>query len=125
VLPFFFYVTRFVLDDRKWDGIFLNTIDIHHPRWWAPEMIRFLVRRALGLIPTIFLIVTLSFVIIRVAPGGPFASEKQLPPEILASIQQRYHLDEPLPASTCATWATSSGATWAPRTATRISPSTS
>jgi oligopeptide transport system permease protein len=60
-------------------------------------MIRFLVRRALGLVPTIFLIVTLSFVIIRVAPGGPFASEKQLPPEILASIQQRYHLDEPLP----------------------------
>jgi len=59
-------------------------------------MIRFMVRRALGLIPTIFLIVTLSFIIIRVAPGGPFASEKQLPPEILASIQKRYHLDEPL-----------------------------
>jgi len=37
VIPFFFYVTRFVLDDRKWDGIFLNTIDIHHPRWWGPK----------------------------------------------------------------------------------------
>jgi oligopeptide transport system substrate-binding protein len=34
VLPFFFYVTRYVLDDRKWGGIHLNAIDIHHPRWW-------------------------------------------------------------------------------------------
>ena len=34
VIPFFFYVTRFVLDQRKWGGIELNTIDIHHPRWW-------------------------------------------------------------------------------------------
>jgi len=59
-------------------------------------MLRFVIRRALGLVPTLFLIVTLSFVIIRVAPGGPFASEKQLPPEILANIQKRYHLDEPL-----------------------------
>lgn len=60
-------------------------------------MTRFLVRRALGLVPTLFLIVTLSFLIIRVAPGGPFASEKRLPPEILASIQKRYHLDESVP----------------------------
>jgi len=37
VLPIFFYVTRFVLDDRKWGGIHLNTIDIHHPRWWCPK----------------------------------------------------------------------------------------
>jgi oligopeptide transport system substrate-binding protein len=34
VLPCFFYVTRFVLDDRKWGGIHLNAIDIHQPRWW-------------------------------------------------------------------------------------------
>jgi oligopeptide transport system permease protein len=60
-------------------------------------MTRFLVRRALGLIPTLFLILTLSFIIIRVAPGGPFASEKQLPPEIMANIEQRYHLDESVP----------------------------
>ncbi|MDR3670037.1 MAG: ABC transporter permease subunit [Holophaga sp.] len=59
-------------------------------------MTRFLVRRALGLIPTLFLILTLSFIIIRVAPGGPFASEKQLPPEIMANIEKRYHLDEPV-----------------------------
>jgi oligopeptide transport system permease protein len=60
-------------------------------------MLRFMIRRALSLIPTIFLILTFSFIIIRVAPGGPFASEKQLPPEILAHVQKRYHLDESVP----------------------------
>jgi oligopeptide transport system permease protein len=60
-------------------------------------MFRFLIRRALGLIPTLFIIVSLAFVIVRVAPGGPFASEKKLPPEILLNIQRKYHLDEPVP----------------------------
>jgi len=59
-------------------------------------MIRFMIRRALSLVPTLFLIITLGFGIIRVAPGGPFASEHKLPPEILANIQKQYHLDEPL-----------------------------
>ncbi len=59
-------------------------------------MTRFIIRRALSLIPTVFLIVTLAFVIVRAAPGGPFASERKLPPEILANIQRKYHLDEPL-----------------------------
>jgi oligopeptide transport system permease protein len=60
-------------------------------------MLRFVIRRGLGLIPTLFLVATLAFLIIRVAPGGPFASEKQLPPEILANIQRKYHLDESVP----------------------------
>lgn len=60
-------------------------------------MLRFLIRRALGLVPTLFVIVTLAFVIVRAAPGGPFSSERNLPPEILANIQRKYHLDEPLP----------------------------
>ena len=37
-------------------------------------MLRFMIRRALSLIPTIFLIITFSFIIIRVAPGGPFST---------------------------------------------------
>jgi len=60
-------------------------------------MLRFMIRRALGLIPTVFLIITFAFVIIRIAPGGPFASEKKLPPEIMANIEKRYHLDESVP----------------------------
>jgi oligopeptide transport system permease protein len=60
-------------------------------------MTRFIIRRVLSLIPTIFLIVTFSFIIVRAAPGGPFSSEKKLPPEILANLMRKYHMDEPLP----------------------------
>lgn len=60
-------------------------------------MTRFVIRRLLSLIPTLFLIITFAFIIVRVAPGGPFASEKKLPPEIMANILKKYHLDEPLP----------------------------
>jgi len=59
-------------------------------------MSRFIVRRLLSVIPTLFIIVTLSFFLIRLAPGGPFSSEKKLPPEIMANIMRKYHMDEPL-----------------------------
>ena len=59
-------------------------------------MSRFIVRRFLSVIPTLFIIVTLSFFLIRLAPGGPFSGEKKLPPEILANIMRKYHMDEPL-----------------------------
>ncbi len=60
-------------------------------------MTRYIVRRLLSLIPTIFLIIVFAFAIEHLAPGGPFASEKKLPPEILANVMAKYHLDEPLP----------------------------
>ncbi|MEM5947565.1 ABC transporter permease subunit [Spirochaetia bacterium 38H-sp] len=57
---------------------------------------RYIFKRFLGLIPTLFIIITLSFFIIRFAPGGPFDSEKKLPKQILENIEKKYHLDEPL-----------------------------
>ena len=60
-------------------------------------MIRFIIRRLIRLIPTLFLIVTFSFFIMKVAPGGPFSAERNPPPEVLANINKVYHLDEPLP----------------------------
>lgn len=60
-------------------------------------MSRFIIRRVLSMIPTLFIIVTLSFFLIRLAPGGPFSGEKKLPPEIMANIMRKYHMDEPLP----------------------------
>lgn len=42
-------------------------------------------------------IVTLVFLLLRVAPGGPFDGERRLPPEIEANLRAAYHLDEPLP----------------------------
>ena len=60
-------------------------------------MIRFIIRRLISLIPTLFLIVTFSFFIMKVAPGGPFSAERNPPPEVLANINKVYHLDEPIP----------------------------
>ncbi len=59
-------------------------------------MLAYAVKRALGAIPTLFILLTLAFFLIRLAPGGPFDAERQLPPEIEANLNQKYHLDEPL-----------------------------
>ena len=53
-------------------------------------------RRLLGLLPTLFMLITVAFFLMRAAPGGPFDSERVLPPEIEANLEARYHLDEPL-----------------------------
>ena len=59
-------------------------------------MLRYTVLRLLGAVPTLFLLITLAFFLIRAAPGGPFDAEKALPPEIEANLRAAYHLDEPL-----------------------------
>ncbi|MCC7256962.1 MAG: oligopeptide ABC transporter permease OppB [Gammaproteobacteria bacterium] len=60
-------------------------------------MLRFILQRLLTGIPTLLVLVALAFFLIRAAPGGPFDSERQLPPEIEANMRRAYHLDEPLP----------------------------
>lgn len=60
-------------------------------------MLRYTLLRLLGAIPTLFLVIVLAFLMVRAAPGGPFDSERVLPPEIEANIARAYHLDEPLP----------------------------
>lgn len=59
-------------------------------------MARHALRRLLSLIPTLLMLITVTFFLMRVAPGGPFDSEKTLPPEIEANLNAKYHLDEPL-----------------------------
>ena len=59
-------------------------------------MARHTLRRLLGLIPTLLMLITVAFFMIRVAPGGPFDSEKYLPPDIEANLNAKYHMDEPL-----------------------------
>ena len=59
-------------------------------------IIRHAATRLLGLIPTMLVLITIAFFLIRAAPGGPFDSEKVLPPEIRANLDAKYHLDEPL-----------------------------
>jgi oligopeptide transport system permease protein len=59
-------------------------------------MLRFTLQRLLTGIPTLLVLIALAFFLIRAAPGGPFDTERQLPPEIEANIRAAYHLDEPL-----------------------------
>ena len=59
-------------------------------------MIRFVLRRVLISIPVIFLVATTTFFIMRLAPGGPFMSERAIPPGIQANLQAKYGLDQPL-----------------------------
>jgi oligopeptide transport system permease protein len=59
-------------------------------------MMRYALRRIVGVIPTLFIIITLSFFVIRLAPGGPFDEEQALPPEIKANLEAAYGLDRPL-----------------------------
>ena len=59
-------------------------------------MLRFVLRRLLSAIPTMFIVVSLSFFLIRFAPGGPFNLERPLPPQIMANLMRAYQLDQPL-----------------------------
>jgi oligopeptide transport system permease protein len=59
-------------------------------------MLSFALRRLASAIPTLFIIITIAFFMMRLAPGGPFDREKQLPPEIEANILKAYNLDKPL-----------------------------
>lgn len=59
-------------------------------------MLGFVFRRLLGLIPTLLVIVALSFFVIRLAPGSPFASERAIPKEVLADLEAKYGFDQPL-----------------------------
>lgn len=59
-------------------------------------MFGYILRRTLGAIPTLLILISCAFFLIRAAPGGPFDSEKTLPPEIQANLNRIYHLDEPL-----------------------------
>jgi oligopeptide transport system permease protein len=59
-------------------------------------MLAYAIRRIAILIPTLLVIITLSFLIIRLAPGGPFDEEQALPPAIKANLEAAYGLDAPL-----------------------------
>jgi oligopeptide transport system permease protein len=59
-------------------------------------MLSYVVRRSLGALPTLFIIITVSFFMMRLAPGGPFDSQRHLPPEIERNVEAAYNLDKPV-----------------------------
>ncbi len=61
-------------------------------------MTRYIIRRILGFIPVLIAIALFTFVLMRAIPGGPFdfAGDKSLPPQVVANIEAKYHLDWPM-----------------------------
>lgn len=59
-------------------------------------MLRFLTKRLGDGLLTLAALVTLTFFVMRLTPGGPFSSNRKISPDILANIEATYHLDEPL-----------------------------
>jgi len=59
-------------------------------------MLSYTLRRLAGAVPTIFIIITLTFFLIRLAPGGPFDLERPIDPLIMENLRRAYHMDLPL-----------------------------
>lgn len=57
----------------------------------------YVIRRLLELIPTALIIILGSFALVRLAPGSPFSSEKEIPPEVRRQLDAKYGFDKPLP----------------------------
>ncbi len=57
----------------------------------------YIARRLIYLVVVLLVVSAITFILMHAVPGGPFDQEKRVPPEILANLNRRYHLDEPLP----------------------------
>jgi len=60
-------------------------------------VLHYFLKRLAGAIPTLFIIITVSFFLIHAAPGGPFDTERHMTKEIEANLKRAYHLDESVP----------------------------
>ncbi len=59
-------------------------------------MWRFIGSRLLQAVPVLFIVIAVTFVLVRFAPGGPFSSEKAVVPEVKRALEAQYRLDQPL-----------------------------
>lgn len=59
-------------------------------------MFSFVIKRLAVAVPTLLLLIVISFLLMHAAPGGPFTQERALPPQVLANLEAKYGLDQPL-----------------------------
>ncbi|MEW6731562.1 MAG: ABC transporter permease [Acidobacteriota bacterium] len=59
-------------------------------------MLNLIVKRIIGMILLIFIIITLTFFLLRLAPGNPFANERAFPPETIKALNEKYGLNQPI-----------------------------
>lgn len=60
-------------------------------------MLALFLKRMITAIPVLLIVATITFVLVRFVPGGPFDADKNLPPAIVANLNAKYHLDQPVP----------------------------
>ena len=58
-------------------------------------MFAYVLRRFAGAVPTLFIIVTIAFFMIRIAPGGPFDLERPIDPLIIENLKRSFNMDKP------------------------------
>lgn len=58
---------------------------------------RYVLKRIGSMVITLFVITTFTFIMMHLVPGGPFTSEKKLPPEIERALAEKYNLNDPIP----------------------------
>ncbi|MCV2874339.1 oligopeptide ABC transporter permease OppB [Defluviimonas sp. WL0050] len=59
-------------------------------------MLSYVIKRLAVAVPTLLLLIIISFLLMHAAPGGPFTQERALPPQVLANLEAKYGLDQPL-----------------------------
>ena len=59
-------------------------------------MLVFTLKRLAGVVPTLFILLTATFLLVHLAPGSPLDGDRPMPAEIRANLEAKYHLDEPL-----------------------------
>lgn len=59
-------------------------------------LLKLIFKRFLEAIPTMFVLITVSFFMMRLAPGSPFTTERNFPPAVMANIEAKYHLNDPI-----------------------------
>lgn len=59
-------------------------------------MARYIIRRLLWMIPVLWFVATITFVLMHMVPGGPWDLEKPVPPAVVRALNEKYGLDQPL-----------------------------
>ncbi len=59
-------------------------------------MTRYILKRFKSSVITLFVVITITFFLIRAIPGGPFTDEKAIPPEVMEKVMERYNMNDPL-----------------------------
>ena len=91
-ISFFYYEIPWFL----WVLFFLSLLFCFFIYIIRKNLFLYVLGRLLEAAITLFAVATITFILLRMLPGGPFDQEKPLPPEIKANIEAKYHLDKPL-----------------------------